>query len=69
MVHTELDLHDRRRIEDVLNAKISVREIAAEIGHRTSTVYRDIQSLCDRLNDTPESVWDGRHRQKPSEKN
>ena len=32
MVHRELDLRERRVIEDMLNAKLSVREIAAEIG-------------------------------------
>jgi IS30 family transposase len=43
MVHTELDLRERRTIEDMLNAKLSVREIAAEIGRHVSTVYRDIK--------------------------
>ena len=39
MAHTELDLRERRAIEDMLNAKIPVREIAAEIGRHVSTVY------------------------------
>ena len=43
MAHTELNLRERRRIEDMLNAKIPVREIAAEIGRHVSTVYRDIK--------------------------
>ena len=43
MAHTELNLRERRVIEDMLNAKISVREIAAEIGRHVSTVYRDIK--------------------------
>jgi transposase, IS30 family len=42
MAHTELCLRERRRIEDMLSAKISVRKIAAEIGRHASTVYRDI---------------------------
>jgi IS30 family transposase len=43
MAHSELNLCERRRIEDMLNAKISVREIAAEIGRHVSTIYRDIK--------------------------
>ena len=43
MAHTELDLRERRAIEDMLNAKIRVREIAVEIGRHVSTVYRDIK--------------------------
>ena len=38
MAHKELNLRERRVIEDILNAKISVREIAAEIGRHVSTV-------------------------------
>lgn len=35
MAHTELDLRERRAIEDMLNAKMPVSKIAAEIGrHR-----------------------------------
>jgi IS30 family transposase len=30
-------------IEDMLNTKVPVREIAAEIGRHVSTVYRDIK--------------------------
>ena len=52
MAHTELDLRERRTIEDMLNAKITLREIAAEIGRHNSAVYRDIKSICDRLNGT-----------------
>jgi len=43
MAHTELRLRERRTIEDMLNAKMSVREIAAEIGRHVSMVYRDIK--------------------------
>lgn len=43
MAHTELDLRERRVIEDMLNAKMSVRKIAAEIGRHCSTIYRDIK--------------------------
>tara|TARA_R110000737_G_scaffold337135_1_gene357150 strand:- start:99 stop:422 length:324 start_codon:yes stop_codon:yes gene_type:complete len=43
MGHTELNLRKRRAIEDILHAKMPVREIAAEIGRHVSTVYRDIK--------------------------
>jgi IS30 family transposase len=43
MAHTELDLRERRVIEDMLSAKMSVRKIAAEIGRHVSTIYRDIK--------------------------
>lgn len=43
MAHTELDLCERRTIEDMLNAKVSVSKIAAEIGRHRSTVYREIK--------------------------
>lgn len=43
MAHTELDLHERRIIEDMLNAKFSISKIAAELGRHRSTVYRDIK--------------------------
>lgn len=43
MAHRELNLRERRAIEDMLNAKVPVREIAAEIGRHVSTVYRDIK--------------------------
>lgn len=42
MAHTELDLRERRAIEDMLNVKMSVDKIAAEIGRHRSTVYREI---------------------------
>lgn len=43
MTHTELDLRERRAIEDILNAKVPVSEIAAEIGRHRSSVYREIK--------------------------
>lgn len=43
MAHTELDLRERRAIEDMLNAKQPVSRIAAEIGRHPSTIYRDIK--------------------------
>lgn len=43
MAHKELNLRERRAIEDMLNAKIAVREISAEIGRHVSTVYREIK--------------------------
>ena len=43
MAHTELGLRERRTIEDMLNAKMSVGKIAAEIGRHRSTVFREIK--------------------------
>ena len=43
MAHTELDLRERRAIEDMLNAKMPVSKIATEIGRHRSTVYREIK--------------------------
>ena len=43
MAHTELNLRERRTIEDMLNAKMSVDEISVEIGRHKSTIYREIK--------------------------
>ncbi|GAW36523.1 hypothetical protein RA2_03594 [Roseovarius sp. A-2] len=43
MAHTEMDLCERRVIEDMLNAKMPIRRIAAELGRHRSTVYREIK--------------------------
>ena len=43
MAHTELVLRERRTIEDMLNARMSVDRIAAKIGRHRSTVFRDIK--------------------------
>ena len=43
MAHTELGLRERRTIEDMLNAKMSVDKIAAEIGRHRSTVFCEIK--------------------------
>ncbi|WP_255418755.1 helix-turn-helix domain-containing protein, partial [Paracoccus sp. JM45] len=43
MAHTALNLRERRTIEDILNAKVPVPEIAVEIGRHVSIVYRDIK--------------------------
>lgn len=43
MAHTEPSLRERRAIEDMLNAKVPVSEIAVEIGRHRSTVYREIK--------------------------
>jgi len=43
MAHTELSLRERRAIEDMLNVKIPVSKIAAEIGRHRSTVFREIK--------------------------
>ncbi|PZX12348.1 IS30 family transposase [Palleronia aestuarii] len=43
MAHTELNLRERRTIEDMRNAKVPVVRIAAELGRHRSTVYREIR--------------------------
>ena len=43
MSHTELDLRERRLIEDMLHAKVPISRISAEIGRHRSTVYREIK--------------------------
>ncbi len=43
MAHTELDLRERRAIEAMLDAKVPVSKIAAEIGRHRSTVHREIK--------------------------
>lgn len=50
MCHTELDLRERREIEDLLNAKVPLAKIAAQIGRHRSTVYREIKR--NRFEDT-----------------
>ncbi len=45
MAHTELDLRERRAIEDMLYAKIPVSQIAVEIGRHRSTVYRELKAF------------------------
>ncbi|MFT5270299.1 MAG: IS30 family transposase [bacterium] len=54
MSHTELNLRARRVIEDMLQAKMSVHEIAAEIGRHCSTIYRDIKRNGYTDNELPE---------------
>ena len=43
MAHTELDLVERRGIEEMLNAKMPIREIAEELGRHRSSIYREIK--------------------------
>ena len=43
MAHTELNLRERRVIEDLLNAKYSISKIAEEIGRHRSTIYREVK--------------------------
>ena len=43
MAHTELSLRERRTIEDMLSARISVCKIATVIGRHRATVYREIK--------------------------
>lgn len=43
MAHTELDLRERRAIEDMLNARVPVSKIAADNGRHRSTVLREMK--------------------------
>ncbi|WPY96874.1 IS30 family transposase [Limimaricola variabilis] len=43
MAHRELDLRERRLLEDLLQAKMSVANIAARLSRHRSTIYREIQ--------------------------
>jgi len=43
MAHTELELRERRMIEEMLAAKVPVSRIASEIGRHCSTIYREIK--------------------------
>ena len=43
MALTELDLRERRAIEDMLNAKVPVSKMATEIGRHRSSIYREIK--------------------------
>lgn len=43
MTHTELDLRERRKIEDLLRRKVKVAEIARQINRHRATVYREIK--------------------------
>ena len=43
MAHTELDLRERRAIEDMLNAKMPAREMARVLKRHKSTIFREIK--------------------------
>lgn len=43
MKRTELNLAERRTIEDLLHLKVNVTEIARRINRHRSTVYREIK--------------------------
>ena len=43
MAHTELDLVERRGIDDMLNAKMPIREIAEVLGRHPTRIYRAIK--------------------------
>lgn len=53
MAHSELDLRERRAIEDMLYAKVPVSKIAAEIGRHRSTIYREIKRNSYRDEELP----------------
>jgi len=43
MAHTELDLRERRAIEDMVNAKVRVGEMARVLKRSKSTIHREIK--------------------------
>lgn len=43
LARTELDLRERRAIEDMLNAKVPMSKIATETGRRRSIVQHEIK--------------------------
>lgn len=43
MAHSELDLRERRAIDDRLNAKVPVSKVAAKIGRHRSSINREIK--------------------------
>ena len=43
MKRTELNLAERRKIEDLLHRKVKVSEIARQINRHRATVYREIK--------------------------
>ena len=54
MAYTELDLRERRAIEDMLDAKVPIARIAVEIGRHRSTVYREIKRNYSTDDELPE---------------
>ncbi|MCA0043438.1 helix-turn-helix domain-containing protein [Celeribacter sp. ASW11-22] len=43
MTHTELSLREKRAIEDMLNAKVPVREMARVLKRSKATLYRELK--------------------------
>ncbi|WP_341213826.1 helix-turn-helix domain-containing protein [uncultured Limimaricola sp.] len=43
MAHRELDLQERRLVEDLLQAKMSITQIAVRLSRHRSTIYREIR--------------------------
>ncbi|MEP2984110.1 MAG: IS30 family transposase [Sulfitobacter sp.] len=43
MGHKEIDLHERRQIERLLNAKATIAQIAAKLERHRSSIYREIK--------------------------
>ncbi|WP_299638077.1 helix-turn-helix domain-containing protein [uncultured Ruegeria sp.] len=48
-----MDLRERHGIESMLNAKLPVSKIAAEIGRHRSTAYREISRNCFEEDELP----------------
>ncbi len=70
MVHKEIDLHERRQIEQLLNAKATIAQIAVILGRHRSSVYREIKR--NRFEDEELPVLNGYYgmtaQQKASER-
>lgn len=54
MKRTELNLAERRTIEDLLHRKVNVTEIAHRMNRHRATVYREIKRNFFKDNELPE---------------
>ena len=54
MKRTELNLAERRTIEDLLHRKVKVSEIARQINRHRATVYREIKRNFFKDDELPE---------------
>lgn len=57
MAHMELGIDERRRIERMMNARVSAARIARELGRHRSTIYREL--MRNRFTDEENPYLDG----------
>ena len=55
--YTQITLADRRRLHQLITAKVPVNEIARQLGHHRSTIYREIKR--NTFHDRELSNYDG----------